>query len=178
MSPTGDNIILVALLLGLFFVFCNKWFSLDKLVKWLFNKEKKVKVTLRGPIVDQLKELGYECISGKSKVPLWIKWGETEYSSRIYTDYIAKRDGALYVVFVARERKKIKLSGPALRDFFMMHYLLYRPAGILYVGPGNTVKEIRLKLANNYFSKNFHKHKQAKWLMIGLAIGFLLGRML
>lgn len=129
MAQPGDTLILFLMLGAIIYAIAMQWMPLTGKKK--VNHEPNEAV--RGEVPDLLRTHGYEVVSGKQKVPLFIEVDEKEYESRLYIDYIARRDRECYIVIVARERKPLRLSGAGLRDFFLTHYLLYQPDGILYV---------------------------------------------
>lgn len=171
MKP-GDNLTLVFIVIVLICVVVNRFFSLSSIGKWLFNNprpEEKIK----GRIPDELRNLGFECIAQKCKVPIDINVDDTNYSSRLFTDYIVKKNGRTYVVFVSRSRKPMRRTGSALRDFFLYHYLLYKPSGIIYIDSEDlSIKQVKLKVYNN--NPSLKKKKDIQKLNI-LLIGFIMG---
>ncbi len=82
-----------------------------------------------------LEQSGYEVLSGKHRIPVYITLDDGEpLESRLYIDYFAKRDGDTYIVKVDKERQPLEWTGSAIRDRLLPYHLLYRKAdGILYV---------------------------------------------
>jgi hypothetical protein len=77
-------------------------------------------------------------------VPLRIEFDGEQYESRVFIDYVARRDGKWYVVVTERERKPLRKSGAGLRDFFLPYYSIFQPDGILYVNKETrTIKMVR-----------------------------------
>lgn len=100
-----------------------------------------------GEVPDLLYAHGYEVIAGKQRVPVSVHIGEKAYDSRLYIDYIAKRQQEIYLVIVAKSRKPLRMSGAAVRDRFLAHFLAFQPEGILFVDPDKgSIKLITFEL--------------------------------
>jgi hypothetical protein len=132
-SHSGDSIVLVLIILFILFLILRKWVSFQFAKDILFNKAKKESKPIKGEVPDLLREFGYEPIEGKKKIPISIELDKEPYESRMFIDYLAMKDELLYVVVVAKERKPIRKTGAAIRDHLLSFFLLYRPAGIVYV---------------------------------------------
>lgn len=182
MSHPGDNIVLYLLLLIIVFLLFRRWISFRTFMSWskqaVVNNEIHAYVP-RGEVPDLLRESGFEMISGKEKVELSIIVNEEEYESRYYIDYIVEREGSVYVVIVAKERKPIRMSGPSLRDAFLSQYLLFQPDGIIYVNrekgsikliefdvPDYTPQTSDWKMPVSFFTFGLGIGVIATWLML------------
>ncbi|WP_245946577.1 hypothetical protein [Paenibacillus cellulosilyticus] len=84
--------------------------------------------------VQVLEANGYIVSSGKHRVPIQIGWNGNKLHSRLYIDYIAERDGKMYVVKCSRERQPMEWTGSGIRDRLMVYALLLpESSGVLYV---------------------------------------------
>ena len=127
-----------------------------------------------GEVPDLLAAHGYEVVAGKQRVPVSVRIGEKIYDSRLYIDYIARRQQEIYLVIIARSRKPLRLSGAAVRDRFLAHYLAFQPEGILYVEPDKgSVKPITFEMEGLRLPR---RHSYAAYLLsagVGLLIALL-----
>jgi hypothetical protein len=94
-----------------------------------------------------LEQAGYRGIGGKLKIPVTAVVDGTRLSSRLFVDGFARKDGKLYVVRLARERRPVEWTGSGVRDHFLPYALLYDQAeGLLYVNEREqTITEIRFE---------------------------------
>ena len=126
-----DVIVLFIIAIGLLF------FIIFKLKNWLFGvrlPDLRHAEKPTGEAVTLLKRGGYEVIAGKLRVPLRILVNEKEMKSRYFIDYLAKKDGKLYIVKLSRERQPMKWTGSAVRDHLFPYVFLFdHIEGILYV---------------------------------------------
>lgn len=153
MIHSEDSLVLILLIVVIFYLIFRRWMSFSSIGKWL-NHSKKKHGSIKGEIPDLLRHHGYEVISAKVKIPLYASANDENFESRMYIDYIAQADGEQYIVIVARDRKPFRLSGSALRDHFLTHYLLCRPDGILYVDrEKGSVKEIHFDIPHPLVKK-------------------------
>ncbi|WP_018755140.1 hypothetical protein [Paenibacillus terrigena] len=77
---------------------------------------------------------GYEIIGGKVRIPFYFLVNDIQLDSRLFVDYVARRDGQTYIVKVARDRKPIEWTASSVRDRLLPYFLLYSDIdGILYV---------------------------------------------
>ncbi len=85
--------------------------------------------------VELLEGAGFDVISAKQRIPVYITVNDTEeFESRLYIDYFARKAGEYYIVKVAKERRPVELKGAAMRDAWLSYSLLYPEAsGVLYV---------------------------------------------
>jgi hypothetical protein len=132
-SQSGDTFVLVLIILFILFLIARRWFSFQFAKDMLMNKAKKDSKPLKGEVADLLREFGYEPIEGKKKIPISIELDKVPYESRMFIDFLAMKEDMLYVVLVAKERKPLRRTGAAIRDHLLPFFLLYRPAGIVYV---------------------------------------------
>ena len=127
-----------------------------------------------GEVPGLLAAHGYEVVAGKQRVPVSVRIGERIYDSRLYIDYIARRQQEIYLVIIARSRKPLRLSGAAVRDRFLAHYLAFQPEGILYVEPDKgSVKPITFEMEGLRLPR---RHSYAAYLLsagVGLLIALL-----
>jgi hypothetical protein len=165
-TQPGDTLVLF-LLIGVILYFIGK-----QIPFWPRKNDGQDGEPLRikGEVPDLLRSHGYEVVRAKEKVPLEIDVDEETYESRLYIDYVARRDEQWYIVIVARERKPLRMSGAGLRDFFLPYYLLYQPDGILYVNKEKqTVKLVQFDVPDVAFQKS-----QAKWPFYIAAAAFIM----
>lgn len=169
LSKPGDTLVLILLVGVIFYFLIRKWlpdhFSL--IDRELPQDEAD---EIQGEVPRLLSNYGYEVVRPKEKIPISIQVDEQVYESRLFVDYIARLDDEWYVVIQARERKPLRISGPALRDFFLPYFLLYQPAGILYVDlEKEKFKVIQIDVPNLIFQEK----KRFNWLyVITFALGF------
>jgi hypothetical protein len=133
MAQSGDSIVLVLIIFFILFLIARKWVSFRFTKDIIMNKSKKEPKVIKGEVPDLLREFGYDPIEGKKKIPISIELDSEAYQSRMYIDYLAMKEGLLYVVLVAKERKPMRRTGAAIRDLLFPFFLLYRPAGVVYV---------------------------------------------
>ncbi|MFC7440971.1 hypothetical protein [Laceyella putida] len=163
MAQPGDTFVLFLMLGAIMYVIVMQW--IPRIRK---KSVPETDAPFRGEVPDLLRENGYEVISGKQKVPLSIEVDGKGYDSRLYIDYIARRDGECYIVIVARERKPLRLSGAGLRDFFLTQYLMYQPDGMLYVDrEKRSVKCIQFDLPE----VSVHPKPSRNWMAMAGALG-------
>jgi hypothetical protein len=169
MTTLGDHLVLALLIGVIFYIIFRKWIPFSAFTNWLNNSSQELKV-IRGEVPDLLRDHGYEVVKTKEKIPISIDVNGDSYESRFYVDYIARANDGWYVVIVARERKPLRMTGPALRDYFLPFYFLYRPKGILYVQKEKgSIKEIQFDIPDRTLTK-----PSSNWLYIA-AISFVLG---
>ncbi|RAL26554.1 hypothetical protein [Thermoflavimicrobium daqui] len=134
MSQLGDTLVLYLLIGVIIYFMLRKVFPFSRLKERLSPKnEESESIPITGKVADILRSHGYEVMDEKIKVPLEIGADGELYQSRLYVDYLACDEEDIYLVLIARERKPLRMSGAALRDYFLIYYLLFEPAGILYV---------------------------------------------
>ncbi|MBA4542965.1 hypothetical protein H1164_08620 [Thermoactinomyces daqus] len=167
MAKPGDTLVLF-LLIGVILYFIIRQIPLSG-AKW--GKKEEEPVQIKGEVPDLLRAHGFEVMHFKERVPLVFGVDDAVYESRIFIDYIARREDELYVVVVARDRKPLRMSGAGLRDFFLPYYLLVQPDGILYVDKEKkTVKVVHLEIPELTFSKKSRR----KWPLYATAVVLLL----
>ncbi|SEN22303.1 hypothetical protein [Lihuaxuella thermophila] len=167
MSHPGDNLVLILLIGVIFYFLLRNWISFSFLTDWLHKSADQGQIEIRGDVPDLLKKNGYEVIKAKQRVPITIDVDDRTYESRFYVDYIARADDEWYLVIVARERKPVRMSGPALRDYFLPYYLLYQPEGILYV---NREKRTIQLIQFDFPDVSLSKKQGFPWLYIAAVL--------
>lgn len=76
---------------------------------------------------------GYTVISGKHRIPICIELDGDALQSRLYIDYVAEKDGRMYIVKTARDRMPMDWSGSGVRDRLLVYSLLIpQSSGILF----------------------------------------------
>lgn len=129
---------------------------------------------LSGEVPALLAAHGYEVVAGKQRVPVSVSIGDQTFDSRLYVDYIARRQKDIFLVIVAKSRKPLRLSGAAVRDRFLAHFLAFQPEGILYVEPDKgSIKPIYFELEGVRLPR---RHSYAAYLFftgVGLLIALL-----
>lgn len=147
MTRPGDTLVLFLLIGVIFYLIWKKLYD-------LYPKGQEQSEEIRGEVPDLLRQHGYEVMREKERIPFDIDYNGRQYTSRLFIDYIARRDDAWYIVIVARSRKPIRESGAGLRDFFLPYYLLYQPDAILYVDrEQGSIKEIEFDISDVSFQK-------------------------
>jgi hypothetical protein len=163
----GDTLVLF-LLIGVILYIIWRQIPLSS-VKW--RKKEVEPAQVKGEVPELLRAHGFEVVRAKERVPIVIGVDEAIYESRIYIDYIARREDEWYVVVVARERKPLRMSGAGLRDFFLPYFLLVQPDGILYVNKEKqTIKVIHFEVPDLTFSSK----SRIKWPLFATAVVLLL----
>lgn len=124
-----------------FTVWVKKPFTLGSGVGFQFNKD-----IIEHPAVELLESHGYEIVSDKLKVPLAFKVESQVWHSRLFIDYIVRKDGEYFLVRKARERQPLEWTGAGLRRDILPFLLLYPDcAGVLYLdAEQGLIKEITL----------------------------------
>ncbi|MGA8941753.1 MAG: hypothetical protein WB502_03430 [Thermoactinomyces sp.] len=163
MTRPGDTLVLF-LLIGVIFYFVLRKLPLP------YRKKEDENSEIRGEIPSLLRSHGYEVVGAKERIPFEIDFAGRTYESRLFIDYIARRDDEWYIVIVSRQRKPVRESGAGLREYFLPYYLLYRPAAILYVDRDQgLIKEIEFDIPDVSLGK-----KQNWTWLIFLAVGLIL----
>lgn len=152
MAQPGDSFALICILAIIVYLLIRRWLPFT-FTEWLFQSRRKNK-EFQGEVPALLKKNGYQLIDGKIKVPMTIDFDEKTYGSRLYIDYIVKKEREWYLVFVERMRKPLKRYGPGLRDMFLSYYLLYKPTGILYVTKDQRIHVIEFDIPNQALQKD------------------------
>jgi hypothetical protein len=168
LSQSGDSIVLVIIIIIILYLIFRRWVSFQFAKDILFNKVTKEPKVIKGEVPDLLREFGYDPIEGKKKIPISIELDASTYESRMYVDYLAMKEELLYVVLVAKERKPLRRTGAAIRDLLFPFFLLYRPAGIVYVDKAKN------KVSLVQFSHPSLYEKERKFPM-GYLITFIIG---
>jgi hypothetical protein len=170
LSQFGDTLVLFLLIGVTLYLIIRKWLPFS------FSKKRNDRETGNasfriGRVPSILKKYGYEVIEGKTKVPIHIEFDGEDYASRLFVDYMAQSGDDTYLVLVGRQRKPLRLSGVALRERFLALYLLFEPAGILYVEPDSEQIKIVHFDVPDFKSK---KTQRIRNYAIALGIGALL----
>ncbi|WP_044640376.1 hypothetical protein [Risungbinella massiliensis] len=143
-----DNLVLFLLLFCILYILFRPWLPFS-IRAWFFPDKPEEAEPLQGLVPDILREHGYEPVQEKIKTQVHLAVDEEEYESRLYFDYIAKREDQYYLVIIARDRKPVKWSGVGLRDFFLASFLVVQPLAILYVIPElRVIKVVEIDLEN------------------------------
>ncbi|SFJ30771.1 hypothetical protein [Thermoflavimicrobium dichotomicum] len=173
MSQVGDTLVLYLLIGVIIYLMIKNIASTTSVKGWLFSsKEKSESISFTGKVPMILQEHGYEVIDEKIKIPIAIDLDGEAYSSRMFVDYLARNEEGTYLVMVARERKPLRLSGSALRDYFLPYFLLFEPSGILYVDKEKgSIKLIHLDVPDM-------KLKKRKSALSGYVIASIVGMIL
>lgn len=171
MTQPGDSFVLYLIIGIIIYLLIRKWLPFT-LTDWLTrSKQQEAHCQIKGKIPSILEKNGYELVEEKTKIPMTIQLDDEDYESRLYVDYIAKKEDDQYLVFVEKARKPFKKYGPGLRDTFLPYYLLYRPDGILYVKKDHTIHVIEFEI-EDLTKKNNSQHV---WMYL---LFFLLGMVL
>ncbi|TCS96375.1 hypothetical protein [Hazenella coriacea] len=170
MSKPGDTLVLILLVGVIFYFLLRKWLPVRFSQSLLQEPPQDEEDQIQGEVPRFLSNYGYEVVRRKEKVPISIQVDEQVYESRLFVDYIAKLGDEWYLVILAKERKPLRISGPALRDFFLSYFLLYQPKGILYVDlEKEKFKVIRIDVPD----LTFQEKKGFNWLyLITFVLGF------
>jgi hypothetical protein len=167
-SQPGDSIVLILLIAFIIYLFVSRWVSWRFEKDWSWNQSKEQAKPIKGEVPTLLREFGYEPIEGKKKIPISIHMDNEPYDSRMFVDYLVMKESLLYVVIVARERKPLRHTGPAIRDYLFPTFLLFRPAGIVYVDKAKN------KVSLVHFSHTA-LHAKKKGIPWGYVVTFCLG---
>jgi hypothetical protein len=147
MAHSGDNIVLYLLIAVVLYFLTRKWLPFSSKISLKKSPVIEESSSIKGEVPKLLRDHGYQVVNGKQKIPISIEFDEDAYESRMYVDYIARTDDEWYIVMVAKHRKPLRTSGPALRDLFLPIYLLYQPDGILYINrERGTIKKVNFDL--------------------------------
>jgi len=121
-----------------------------------------------GAALNLLQNNGYEVIQGKIRIPIDVNTNERNYQSRIIIDYIAKRNGKLYIVKILNKRKKERISGSFLRDELLTMQLMYRADRSLYIDlEKEKIYDIDFVYTPVYFNKTLLDYfKLPKWVLV------------
>mgnify|MGYP001232340535 CR=1 FL=1 len=102
--------------------------------------------------VTLLEEHGYEVLSGKHRIPLRVTVDDfPSQPTRLYFDYLAKKDQQYYLVKLERPRKPTEWSASGLRERLLPYALLFpESAGIIVADPKErTVRTVRFKVEDD-----------------------------
>ncbi|WP_245855655.1 hypothetical protein [Paenibacillus rigui] len=82
-----------------------------------------------------LERQGFTVLRGKQRIPLEIAVNDDiQLQSRLFIDYFVERDGQMYTVKLAKDRKPLEMTGSSVRDQLLVYQLLYpRTAGVIYL---------------------------------------------
>ncbi|MFC4777474.1 hypothetical protein ACFO9Q_11820 [Paenibacillus sp. GCM10023252] len=84
--------------------------------------------------ISLLEKEGYEVLSAKHRIPVAITVDGEALASRLYIDYMAEKNGKLYIVKTARDRMPMDWTGSGVRDRLLVYALLLPECkGILFV---------------------------------------------
>jgi hypothetical protein len=148
LTQPGDTLVLIALFAVILYL------SLKNFIPVFRSKKNDPVKEIKGEVPDLLREKGYEVVRARERVPLQFDVNGESYESRIYIDYVARRDGEWFLVITARDRKPLRMSGAGLRDFFLPYYSIFQPDGILYVNKEKrTIKVVRFDIPELSFEK-------------------------
>jgi hypothetical protein len=138
----GDGFVIMLIVAGLFV-----WLILSLKGRKRFSSSAQI-VPLDIPVEEDevpdndetelLREAGYHILSGKQRLPITIVLdNQEELQSRLFIDYFVQKEGELYVVKTARDRKPMELTGSGIRDHLLSYRLAYpQAAGVLYIDMG------------------------------------------
>jgi hypothetical protein len=163
--------VLLLLVVFIIYLFVRRWLSFQFAKDWFWSQSKGEAKQIKGEVPALLREFGYEPIEGKKKIPISIQVDDKPYDSRMFVDYLAMKEGLLYVVLVARERKPLRQTGAAIRDHMFSTFLLFRPAGIVYVDKAKN----KVSLVHFSHPPLFAREKKIPWSYV---ITFCLGMIL
>lgn len=126
----GDLLVLVLLLILIVTLLARAWnrAGWNNAIQWS-------NVPIRGDVPSLLEEEGFDVVAAKQRLPLNIRMGEQNLESRLFVDYVAQKNNRTYLVFQAKAKHPLRISGSALRDRFLVHVLAFQAAGVLYVDP-------------------------------------------
>ncbi len=84
-----------------------------------------------------LQDAGYEVVNKSIVVPVVIRSdGGAMPPSRLFIDYIVRKDGLYYVVKTARIRKPMVMTSAGIRERLLPYAFVYEEAeGVIYVDP-------------------------------------------
>lgn len=96
------------------------------------------------PIVILLQAKGYEVLSGKHRITLGVELDEgPTMPTRLYFDYLAKKDELYYLVKLERARQPLDWTASGLREGLLVYALLFPDCeGIIVVTPRDQQSKI------------------------------------
>ncbi|MDR6224640.1 hypothetical protein [Desmospora profundinema] len=126
----GDLLVLVLLAILIVYSLARAWSRAEwnSTIQWST-------APIRGEVPEWLEEEGYDVVAAKQRLPLLVRMGEKEMESRLYVDYVARKNNRTYLVFQAKAKQPLRISGSALRDRFLVYVLAFQAAGVVYVDP-------------------------------------------
>jgi hypothetical protein len=131
-----------AIVLLLLVAFLASWLTLRIRRWWVQPQERRLLPRMtsehipRDEAVELLEGAGFDVLAAKQRVPVFITLndGDEPLESRLYIDYVARKQEQLYLVKVSKERRPLELTGSSIRDVLLPYHLLYPGAsGVLYV---------------------------------------------
>ncbi len=130
----GIALAIIVILLCIWFYFrFRRWLYAPFRMKLPFPEATPV---VRSEAVRLLEDSGYEVISGRKKVPIYIELDNEQLDphSRLFVDYFARKDNELYVVKLSKSRQTMEWTASRIREQFMNYHQLFQEThGILYV---------------------------------------------
>lgn len=171
MLRDGDVIVLFLLIVVILSLMARKWKKSEP--RPVVRQSDR---PIRGDIPDLLERDGYEVVAAKQRLPLRIQVGDKGYDSRLYADFIARKNGKYYVVILAKAKKSLRLSGAAVRDRFLGHVFAFQAAGVLYIDPDQeTVKTIQFEVSGIRYPRRRHLLSHLVMLIVGMLIAIAAG---
>ena len=80
-----------------------------------------------------LLEDGYQIVSMREEISCGIQVDDQTWKADLVADFTVRRDGQTYVVKMREDDEEAPEHVEALRRELLPYYLLYRPAGVLYL---------------------------------------------
>lgn len=126
----GDLLVLALMAVLIVYLLARAWNRAEwnTAIQWSDTR-------IRGDIPERLEEEGYDVVAAKQRLPLQIRMGEKHLESRLYVDYVARKNNRTYLVFKAKAKQPLRISGSDLRDRFLMYVLAFQAAGVVYIDP-------------------------------------------
>lgn len=110
------------------------WWVFKRLGKWLHEPpgSRLRKLARAGGVILQddnviiLQEKGYEVLSGKHRITLGVELDDgPSRPTRLYFDYLAKKDDKYYLVKLERARQPLDWTASGLRESLLVYALLF-----------------------------------------------------
>lgn len=128
------------------------WWIFKRFGRWLHEPpgSRLRKLARAGGVVQEdvhvilLQSKGYEVLSGKHKVTLGVELDDgTPKPTRLYFDYLAKKEDKYYLVKLERARQPLDWTASGLRESLLVYALLFPDCeGIIIV----TLRDQQLKI--------------------------------
>lgn len=136
------------------------WWVVRRFDRWLHEPpdERLRKLALDGPVpmddeaASFIESHGYEVLSGKHRVTFGVSVDEgPAQSTRLYFDYLARKDNLYYLVKLERARQPIEWTASGLRERLLVYQLLFPDCEALIVADpqNNQLRTVKFKVGDD-----------------------------